>query len=68
MLLEAAAPVLKVPAAQPGYTRVAAFGSVARQKARPVSDIDLIVEVPTLRRRSTSSASNNDVRDEAVLL
>ena len=46
MLLEAAAPVLKVLAAQRGYTRVAAFGSVARQEADPDSDIDLIVEAP----------------------
>jgi predicted nucleotidyltransferase len=46
MLLEAAAPVLKALAAQRGYTRLAAFGSVARREAGPDSDIDLIVEAP----------------------
>ncbi|MEE3851807.1 nucleotidyltransferase domain-containing protein [Gordonia sp. LSe1-13] len=46
MLLEAAAPVLKALAAQRGYTRLAAFGSVARRQAGPDSDIDLIVEAP----------------------
>lgn len=33
-------------AAEHGYTRLAVFGSVARHRARPDSDIDLIVEAP----------------------
>lgn len=45
-LLEAAAPVLRQVAADHGYNRLAVFGSVARQQARPDSDIDLLVEVP----------------------
>jgi uncharacterized protein len=51
VLLEAASPVLKALAADHGYSRLAVFGSVARQQARPDSDIDLIVEAP----RGTSS-------------
>ncbi|MDZ7577294.1 MAG: nucleotidyltransferase domain-containing protein [Candidatus Nanopelagicales bacterium] len=46
VLLEAAAPILKALAAEHGYTRLAAFGSVARRQARRDSDIDLIVEAP----------------------
>lgn len=46
LLLDAAAPVLKVLATEHGYTRLAVFGSVARRQARPDSDIDLIVEAP----------------------
>ncbi|MDP4013105.1 MAG: nucleotidyltransferase domain-containing protein [Candidatus Nanopelagicales bacterium] len=46
VLLEAAAPILKALAADHGYTRLAAFGSVARRQARRDSDIDLIVEAP----------------------
>lgn len=46
LLLEAASPVLKIIAADRGYTRLAVFGSVARREARPESDIDLIVEAP----------------------
>lgn len=46
VLLEAAAPVLKVLAQEHGYTRLAAFGSVARRQARQDSDIDLLVEAP----------------------
>jgi predicted nucleotidyltransferase len=46
VLLEAAAPVLAAVAEAHGYTRLAAFGSVARGDARPDSDIDLIVEAP----------------------
>jgi uncharacterized protein len=46
VLLEAASPVLKALAADHGYTRLAVFGSVARQRARSDSDIDLIVEAP----------------------
>jgi hypothetical protein len=46
VLLEAAAPVLKVLARERGYTRLAAFGSVARRQARQDSDIDLLVEAP----------------------
>lgn len=45
-LLEAATPILKSPAADHGYQRLAVFGSVARGAARAGSDIDLIVEVP----------------------
>lgn len=47
LLLDAAAPVLKAVAAAHGYSRLAVFGSVARRRARPDSDIDLIVEAPT---------------------
>ncbi|HVW80513.1 MAG TPA: nucleotidyltransferase domain-containing protein [Mycobacteriales bacterium] len=46
VLLEAAAPVLAAVADAHGYTRLAAFGSVARGDARQDSDIDLIVEAP----------------------
>ena len=46
VLLEAAAPVLKVLAQEHGYTRLAVFGSVARGQARQDSDIDLLVEAP----------------------
>lgn len=45
-LLDAAAPILKAVAGQHGYSRLAAFGSVARRQAGPTSDIDLIVEAP----------------------
>lgn len=46
VLLEAAAPVLRLLAAERGYDRLAVFGSVARGEAREDSDIDLIVEAP----------------------
>lgn len=46
VMLEAAGPVLKALAADRGYTRLAVFGSVARNQARQDSDIDLIVDVP----------------------
>lgn len=46
VLLEAAAPVLKVLAQEHGYTRLAASGSFARRQARQDSDIDLLVEAP----------------------
>lgn len=46
VLLEAATPILKALADEYGYARLAVFGSVARQRARPDSDIDLIVEAP----------------------
>lgn len=46
MLLAAASPVLNALAAENGYTRLAVFGSVARQEARKDSDIDLLVEAP----------------------
>jgi predicted nucleotidyltransferase len=46
VLLEAASPVLKALAAEHGYSRLAVFGSVARQQSRPDSDIDLIVQAP----------------------
>lgn len=46
VLLEAAAPVLRLLAAERGYDRLAVFGSVARGEAREDSDIDLIVEPP----------------------
>lgn len=45
-LLKAAAPVLKAMAMEHAYSRLAVFGSVARQVARQDSDIDLIVESP----------------------
>ena len=45
-LLQAAAPILKEVAEQHGYSRLAVFGSVARQQARQDSDIDLLVEAP----------------------
>lgn len=46
VLLEAAAPVLRLLAAERGYDRLAVFGSVARGEACEDSDIDLIVEAP----------------------
>ena len=46
LLLEAATPVLKALAEGLGYTRLAAFGSIARHEARADSDIDLLVEAP----------------------
>jgi len=46
VLLEAAAPVLKVLAADHGYSRLAVFGSMARGTARADSDVDLLVEAP----------------------
>ncbi len=46
LLLEAATPVLKALAEDLGYSRLAAFGSVARHEARADSDIDLLVEAP----------------------
>lgn len=46
VLLDAAAPVLKLLAAERGYGRLAVFGSVARGHARPDSDIDLLVDAP----------------------
>lgn len=45
-LLQAAAPVLKALAGEHGYTRLAVFGSIARDEARQDSDIDLLVEAP----------------------
>jgi hypothetical protein len=45
-LIEAAGPILKALAAEQGYSRLAVFGSVARQQARPDSDIDLLVDAP----------------------
>ena len=45
-LLTAAAPILKNLAAERGYSRMAVFGSIARNEARPDSDIDLLVESP----------------------
>jgi hypothetical protein len=46
VLLEAAAPILASVGEAHGYTRLAAFGSVARGQARQDSDIDLIVQAP----------------------
>lgn len=46
-LVQAGAPVLKVLAADRGFTRLAVFGSIARGEARPDSDVDLLVRAPT---------------------
>jgi predicted nucleotidyltransferase len=46
ILIEAAAPILKVVAEERGFTELAVFGSVARHRARPDSDIDLLVQAP----------------------
>ena len=46
VLVEAAAPILRRVAEERGFTNLAVFGSVARRKARPDSDIDLLVEAP----------------------
>ncbi|MGI8415094.1 MAG: nucleotidyltransferase domain-containing protein [Nakamurella sp.] len=46
VLLAAAAPVLKVLAAERGFARLAVFGSVGRGDARSDSDIDLLVQAP----------------------
>jgi len=45
-LLKAASPLLVDVAGSQRFTRLAAFGSVARGTARPDSDIDLIVDPP----------------------
>jgi hypothetical protein len=45
-LLKAAAPLLVDVAGSQQFTRLAAFGSVARGTARPDSDIDLLVGPP----------------------
>lgn len=46
IVVEAAAPILRVVAADHGYRQLAVFGSAARGDARPDSDIDLLVEAP----------------------
>ncbi|MHB1067356.1 MAG: nucleotidyltransferase family protein [Candidatus Nanopelagicales bacterium] len=46
MVLQAAAPVLKALARERGFSRLAVFGSVARQESSPGSDIDLLVKAP----------------------
>lgn len=46
VLIEAAAPILRSLAAEQGYARLGVFGSMARRRARPDSDIDLIVQAP----------------------
>jgi predicted nucleotidyltransferase len=46
VLLKAAGPVLTVLAVEHGYSRLAVFGSLARQEATPDSDIDLLVQAP----------------------
>lgn len=46
VLLKAVASVRGSLAAEPGYERLAVFGSVARGEARKNSDIDLIVDAP----------------------
>ncbi|HVU60876.1 MAG TPA: nucleotidyltransferase domain-containing protein [Mycobacteriales bacterium] len=46
VLLDAAAPVLTALAESHGYSRLAAFGSVARGQARQDSDIDLVIDAP----------------------
>jgi len=46
-LVHAAAPVLVQLAEQRGFTRLAVFGSVAREQARPDSDVDLLVDAPS---------------------
>lgn len=61
LLLEAAAPVLKVLAAERGYSQLAVFGSIARKQARPDSDIDLLVKGP-------DGASSFDFVDFKMLL
>lgn len=45
-LVAAAAPLLKRLAAQRGFSDLAVFGSVARGRARPDSDVDLLVTPP----------------------
>lgn len=46
VLMEAAAPILTTLATEHGYSGLSVFGSVARQQARPDSDIDLLVTAP----------------------
>ena len=45
-LIQAAGPVLKALAGERGFTRLAAFGSLARGQAGPESDLDLLVRAP----------------------
>lgn len=47
MVLQAAAPVLKVLGRERGFSRLAVFGSVARHESTPGSDIDLLVKAAT---------------------
>ncbi|PID52847.1 MAG: Cro/Cl family transcriptional regulator, partial [Micrococcales bacterium] len=46
LLLDAAAPLFEVLAAEPGYGKLAVVGSVARGQAPADSDIDRLVEPP----------------------
>ena len=45
-LIQAAGQVLKALAGERGFTRLAAFGSLARGQAGPESDLDLLVRAP----------------------
>lgn len=46
IVIDAAAPILRVIAADHGFRQLSVFGSVARGDARQDSDIDLLVEAP----------------------
>lgn len=46
LLVEAAAPILTALAAERGYSRLAVFGSLARDQATRDSDVDLLVQAP----------------------
>ena len=46
VLLETAGPALKDLAAAHGYSRLAVFGSIAREQAHGASDTDLLVQAP----------------------
>ena len=68
-LLKAAAPLLVDVAGSQRFTRLAAFGSVARGTARPDSDIDLLVDRSTSSPTADSSPGSTTIAGaEAVLL
>ena len=66
VLLEAAAPVLKALAAEHGYSRLAVFGSVARQRPGRTPTSTCSWKPPTGRRRSVRPGSSNSSSRSSV--